>query len=66
MICNNCNFNNDDNATFCSRCGKKLNNNKNYGIDKMLYKKQQNNHEPSEHNYNFKKKPQNKKAKKAI
>lgn len=66
MICNNCNFNNDDNATFCSRCGKKLNNNKNYGIDKMLYKKQQNNHEPSEHNYNFKKKPQNKKAKKTI
>lgn len=66
MICNNCNFNNDDNATFCSRCGKKLNNNKNYGIDKMLYKKQQNNHEPSVNNYNFKKKPQNKKAKKAI
>ena len=66
MICNNCNFNNDDNATFCSRCGKKLNNNKNYGIDKMLYKKQQNNHEPSEHNYNFKKKPQNKNAKKTI
>lgn len=66
MICNNCNFNNDDNAVFCSKCGKKLNNNKNYGIDKMLYKKQQNNHEPSEHNYNFKKKPQNKKAKKTI
>ena len=66
MICNNCNFNNDDNATFCSRCGKKLNNNKNYGIDKMLYKKQQNNHEPSVNNYNFKKKPQNKKAKKTI
>ena len=66
MICNNCNFNNDDNATFCSRCGKKLNNNKNYGIDKMLYKKQQNNHEPNKSNYNFKKKPQNKKAKKTI
>ena len=66
MICNNCNFNNDDNATFCSRCGKKLNNNKNYGIDKMLYKKQQNNHEPNKNNYNFKKKPQNKKAKKTI
>ena len=66
MICNNCNFNNDDNAVFCSRCGKKLNNNKNYGIDKMLYKKQQNNHEPNKNNYNFKKKPQNKKAKKTI
>lgn len=66
MICNNCNFNNDDNATFCSRCGKKLNNNKNYGIDKMLYKKQQNNHEPNKNNYNFKNKPQNKKAKKTI
>lgn len=66
MICNNCNFNNDDNAAFCSRCGKKLNNNKNYGIDKMLYKKQQNNHEPNKNNYNFKKKLQNKKAKKTI
>lgn len=28
MICNNCNFNNDDNAVFCSKCGKKLNNKK--------------------------------------
>ena len=32
----------------------------------MLYKKQQNNHEPNKSNYNFKKKPQNKKAKKTI
>ena len=32
MICNNCNFNNDDNAVFCSKCGKKLNNQKSYGI----------------------------------
>ena len=40
MICNNCNFNNDDNAVFCSKCGKKLNNRKSYGIGKKPYKNQ--------------------------
>ena len=40
MICNNCNFNNDDNAVFCSKCGKKLNNQKSYGIGKKPYKNQ--------------------------
>ena len=66
MICNNCNFNNDDNAVFCSKCGKKLNNQKSYGIGKKPYKNQKDEYNPSEYNYNFKKKPQNKKAKKTI
>lgn len=66
MICNNCNFNNDDNAVFCSKCGKKLNNQKSYGIGKKSYKNQKDEYNPSEYNYNFKKKPQNKKAKKTI
>ena len=66
MICNNCNFNNDDNAVFCSKCGKKLNNQKSYGIGKKPYKNQKDECNPSEYNYNFKKKPQNKKAKKTI
>ena len=66
MICNNCNFNNDDNAVFCSKCGKKLNNKKSYGISKKPYKNQKDEYNPSEYNYNFKKKPQNKKAKKTI
>lgn len=66
MICNNCNFNNDDNAVFCSKCGKKLNNQKSYGIGKKPYKNQKDEYNPSEYNYNFKKKPQNKEAKKTI
>lgn len=66
MICNNCNFNNDDNSVFCSKCGKKLNNQKSYGIGKKPYKNQKDEYNPSEYNYNFKKKPQNKKAKKTI
>ena len=66
MICNNCNFNNDDNAVFCSKCGKKLNNQKSYGIGEKPYKNQKYEYNPSEKNYNFKKKPQNKKAKKTI
>ena len=66
MICNNCNFNNDDNAVFCSKCGKKLNNQKSYGIGKKPYKNQKDECNPSEYNYNFKKKPQNKEAKKTI
>lgn len=66
MICNNCNFNNDDNAVFCSKCGKKLNNQKSYGIGEKPYKNQKDEYDPSEQNYNFKKKPQNKKAKKTI
>ncbi|MFQ7119465.1 MAG: hypothetical protein ACLRPW_05220 [Intestinibacter sp.] len=66
MICNNCNFNNDDNAVFCSKCGKKLNNQKSYGIGEKPYKNQKYEYNTSEQNYNFKKKPQNKKAKKTI
>ena len=52
MICNNCNFNNDDNAVFCSKCGKKLNNQKSYGIGKKPYKNQKDEYNPSEYNYN--------------
>lgn len=53
MICNNCNFNNDDNAVFCSKCGKKLNNQKSYGIGKKSYKNQKDEYNPREYNYNF-------------
>ena len=43
-----------------------INNQKSYGIGKKPYKNQKDEYNPSEYNYNFKKKPQNKKAKKTI